>query len=148
MESTEDLLLNEKLVKELVLTLFVATDNRDWSEVQSCFHNKVTFDMSSLSGQPSQQLSPSEISENWEAGFDGIDHVHHQIGNIIVKLMEDEASVTCYGTTTHVKESAKKGNTRKFIGSYEFLLSRPTDFWKISAMRYNHKFLEGNVELE
>ena len=38
--------------------------------------------------------------------------------------------------------------SRTFVGTYEFILDKSGGQWRISLMKFNLKFLEGNLELE
>ena len=51
-------LIEEKNVQDVLITLFVETDNRDWDKVKSCFADEALFDMTSLTGGGSVKMSP------------------------------------------------------------------------------------------
>ena len=48
-------------IADVINTLFVATETREWARVRSCFAPVVTFDMSSVGGGAAQELSPEQI---------------------------------------------------------------------------------------
>jgi hypothetical protein len=56
-------------VADVINTLFVATDSRDWKRVRSCLAPTVTFDMTSLIGGEARQMSPEQIASGWESGL-------------------------------------------------------------------------------
>jgi hypothetical protein len=58
-----------------IVTLFVATDNKDWQTVRHCSASSVHFDMSSLSGTEPVDLTPAEIAEAWEQGLAPIEEL-------------------------------------------------------------------------
>ena len=103
-------------VEDVVVRLFVATDERDWPTVDGCFTDPLTLDMTSMAGGAPAQMKPSELSAAWAAGFEPLDHV-------AVK-------------------------SRSFVGSYAFTLAKAGGRWRISLLKFNLKFIEGNVELE
>ena len=146
--STElDLLLAERAVESAIVELFVATDKRDWESVERVFANEVLFDMSSLGAGDATRLAAAAITAMWDEGLRPLDAVHHQAGNFQVSVNGDEASASCYGIAFHYLANQPGGNTRTFVGSYDFHLARVDDAWRIDELRFNCKFIDGNLEL-
>jgi len=140
-------LLEHSRISEVINTLFLATDARDWARVKRCFAPAVTFDMTSLAGGAPQQMSPEQIVSGWQAGLKPIDAIHHQIGNLVVACTGAEATASCYGIAYHYRRTLTGRNTRTFVGSYDFHL-RQDGQWRIDLFRFNLKFVDGNLELE
>ncbi len=134
-------------VTEAVTRLFVSTDERDWSAVRECFAGEVLFDISSLSGEAARQVKPEEIVAGWREGLRELQAVHHQIGNFLVVIADNEASVSCYGIALHYLPHAQGGSVRRFVGSYTFHLVRGGNDWQIDMMAYHNKFTDGNLDL-
>lgn len=141
-----DLIERQKAI-DLVTKLFVETDNRNWEAVKACFTPKVRFDMTSLTGGEPSDKTPEEITAAWDSGFQGVDSVHHQAGNFLVTMDEKTASVFCYAVATHYKKVPSGNNTRTFVGSYDFGLSKDDSNWKVSSFEFNLKYMDGNIEL-
>jgi hypothetical protein len=141
-------LLDKDRIGQVVNTLFLATDARDWDRVRGCFAAKVAFDMTSLVGGSPATLSPAEIAAGWESGLKPIDSVHHQTGNLSVRVDGAEATASCYGIAYHYRRTRSGRNTRVFVGSYDFHLRRQDNGWTIDLFRFKVKFVEGNLELE
>lgn len=145
-------LLDREQVAARVTELFLATDRRDWAAVEACFAPAVAFDMSSAGAGPASSRTPGEIAAGWRDGLAGVEHIFHQAGNFVVTLDGDEAEAFCYAIAYHHRARRDGRNTRVFVGSYEFRLARqagggaPT--WRITAMRYALKFVDGNLALE
>lgn len=133
---------------ETVHKLFIYTDNQEWKKLQKeVFSEFVDFDMSSLGGEISKKSS-IDICNEWKQGFEGIDSINHLAGNHLVKINNNSAEVFIYATATHFKESAIKGNTREFVGSYNLHLVKNTEQWKIDKFKYNLKYMTGNLDLK
>ncbi len=141
-------LVEHARIAEVINTLFVATDARDWSRVRACFAPLVTFDMTSLAGGTPQQLSPEAIASGWETGLRPIESVHHQMGNLSIEWTGAEASASCYGISYHYRRTKSGRNTRVFVGSYDFHLRSEGGTWRIDLFRFKLKFLDGNLQLE
>jgi 3-phenylpropionate/cinnamic acid dioxygenase small subunit len=147
----ETLLERERII-DLLTRMFLATDARDWAALRGCFSEQVRFDMSSVGGPPEQLTSASDIAAGWEAGLAPIDQLHHQVGNFQVRIDGVSATAFCYGIAFHFKARRSGGNTRTFVGSYDFELQMQGEGtahdWRITAMRFRLKFIDGNATLE
>jgi hypothetical protein len=148
MDASLRALLDRQGVIDTLITLFVATDARDWQRVAGCFTPTVLFDMSSAGGGPAASLAATQITSAWELGLRPIESVHHQVGNYQVELRGDEADASCYGLAWHYRATRSGRNTRTFVGSYDVHLVRAPDRWRIDRFRFNLKFMDGNARLE
>ena len=146
-----DLLDRERIIDRLT-ELFLATDRKDWPAVEACFAPDVEFDMSSVGAGAASSKRSTEIVDGWRTGLAGVEHVHHQTGNFVVHANGDRAAAFCYGIAYHHRARRDGRNTRVFVGSYEYQLARdtvlPQPAWRITAMRFTLKFLDGNPALE
>jgi SnoaL-like domain len=141
-------LVERNRIADLVTTLFVATDAREWERVRRCFAARVIFDMTSLAGGEPAELFPEQITDAWDAGLKPIESVHHQVGNLAVTCSGVEATASCYGIAYHHRSTTSGRNTRLFVGSYDFHLQRTDGEWRIDLFRFNLKFIDGNRDLE
>jgi hypothetical protein len=141
-------LIERSRIAEVINSLFVGTDLRDWKRVRGCFAEQVTFDMTSLVGGEPTRRSPQEITAGWEAGLKPIESVHHQVGNLSVDVRGAEATASCYGIAYHHRRTKSGRNTRLFVGSYDFHLRLDSGGWRVDMFRFNVKFVDGNLELE
>ncbi len=133
---------------ETVNRLFIHTDNEEWDELKSkVFTPHVDFDMSAMGGKKMDTTS-EVICDTWAEGFKGLDAMNHLAGNFLVSE-EDEhtATVFCYATATHYKESATKGKTRTYVGTYNLGLTKTSGGWRINRFAYKLKYEAGNVKL-
>jgi len=135
-----------KSVKETVAQMFISTDEHDWDKVENCFTKKVELDYSSMTGNPAVKLTPKQITSSWKGILPGFQYTHHQLSNEIVKVDKNSATLFCYGTATHFLED-EKGNIWTVVGSYNFHLTKENHEWKISRMKFNFKYQDGNTKL-
>jgi hypothetical protein len=141
-------LLDERDAARIVIDLFTATDRRDWARVEACLAPRLTLDMTSLAGGAPQEITGASLAAMWRDGLASIDHVHHQVGNLVVHVSGDEADATCYGIALHHRKIASPRATRVFVGSYRIHLARLGGRWRIDRFVFDLAFLEGNLELE
>lgn len=135
-------------VEDVVVQMFVATDERDWPALENCFTSPFTLDMTSMVGGAPAEMTPSQVAQAWAAGFKPLDHVHHQIGNLRTEVSGNQALVRCHGVAFHHRSKAIGLKSRIFVGTYELQLQAFPDRWRISRLVFKLKFIEGNLELE
>ncbi|MCG8579474.1 MAG: nuclear transport factor 2 family protein [Bacteroidales bacterium] len=133
-------------IEQVVSELFVASDNRDWDTVEAIFADKVELDYSSMNGNPAVELSPQQITDAWKTILPGFTATHHQLGNFITHLNGETADVFCYGTATHYLEH-EAGNIWTVVGSYNLQLIKDGNNWRVTKMRLNFKYQDGNAQL-
>ena len=148
MDAAVQELLDRTRVIERVTEFFVATDARDWERLERLMTDPVVLDMTSLAGGNPATVTPAQVGAGWRDGLAAIDHVHHQVGNFLVKVTGDEATLRCYGLAFHHRAISSPDNLRTFVGSYDVELRRMADEWKISLFRFKVSFVTGNLKLE
>lgn len=149
MPSPSEILAVRQQVEDLVIRMFVATDERDWETLKTCFTDPFVLDMTSMVGGGPSTMSPSQVAAAWAEGFRPLSHVHHQVGNFQTTVNGSSATVRCYGIALHHRNRiAAERKTRRFVGTYEFEISQAEGRWRIARFRFNLKFIDGNLELE
>ena len=134
-------------VQGVVTRVFVGTDNRDWEQVADAFHIDVLLDYTSMAGGEPATLSPQQITDSWKTILPGFDHTHHALSNFEVQLSEEEATVTHYGNADHFIDLEGTDDLWTVVGTYEHHLVRTSDGWKIDRMKFNLKYMDGNMDL-
>jgi hypothetical protein len=66
----------------------------------------------------------------------------------MVEIDGNEADVFCYGIATHYLPNKTNQNTRIFVGSYNLILQKERENWRINKFKYNLKYIDGNSDLE
>jgi len=137
--------------KDAIITrmteLFIATDLRDWPRLEACFTDTVHFNMTSVGG-PNAEVTPQDISKGWDEGLRALKAIHHQIGNVRVAIQGEKANASCYGIAYHYLPNPTGNNTRVFVGDYDMELQKIGGNWKVSALTFKCKFIDGNIKLE
>jgi hypothetical protein len=141
------LLSDQNEVIRTITTLFVETDNRNWTAVKAVFADTVLFDMTSMTGGEPARLTSSQIVDGWDQGLKPLRAVHHQAGNYLVTIHGSEADAFCYGIASHYLPNATDRNTRTFVGSYNFHLTKRGQRWVIDRFRFTLKYIDGNENL-
>lgn len=140
-------LIEQNAVINTVNRLFINTDERKWQAVSDCFADKVLFDMTSMVDGETMKLTPQQIVDTWDTGLKGLKAIHHQAGNYIVTIKENESDVFCYAIAIHYFPNSSGNNTYTFVGSYNFHLVKKNQSWKIDLFKFNLKYTDGNSNL-
>lgn len=149
MPTPSEILAVRQQVEDLVVSMFVATDERDWETLKTCFTDPFVLDMTSMVGGSPASMTPSQVAAAWAEGFKPLSHVHHQVGNFQTTVNGSAATARCYGIALHHRsEITAEPKTRRFVGTYEFELAQADGRWRIARFRFNLKFIDGNLELE
>jgi hypothetical protein len=132
---------------ETVNKLFISADNRDWETVKAIFNDTVLLDYTSMAGGQPAELASVDIIDSWKSIMPGFDQTHHQLGNYIIEIESLVAKVFCYGTATHYLGNESKNNLWTVVGSYDLELQTISKAWRITKMKFNLKYIDGNAEL-
>lgn len=138
--------MDKRKAEQAVIFTFIGADKRDWELVRTCFADEVLLDYTSMNGGEPVQTSPEEIINSWKALLPGFKATHHMLGNFITEIENDKAVIFCYGTATHYLPTVDNQNVWTVAGEYVFELTRQEE-WKITRMRFNFKYMDGNLEL-
>lgn len=145
-KNSENVMNDHNTIQETVIQMFINSDQQNWSGVEAQFASKVTLDYESMTGNPPSLVTPTEITSAWKTVLPGFTHTHHQLGNFSTKINDSKAHVFCYGTATHYLED-ENGNVWTVVGSYDFDLEKIGNQWKITTMKFNYKYQDGNTSL-
>jgi hypothetical protein len=149
MPTSPEALVVRQEVEDVVVKMFVATDERDWPTLESCFTDPFILDMTSMVGGEPASMTPRQVAAAWAEGFKPLSHVHHQVGNFRTAISGSTATVRCHGIALHHRSDiSAEAKSRMFVGTYELDLSATDRGWRIGRLRFNLKFIDGNLELE
>ena len=149
MAENSERLLTRISIEDVVVRMFVATDERDWPTLEACFTDPFVLDMTSMAGGTPTAMTPAQVANAWAEGFKPLDHVHHQVGNFRTTVNGNNAWVRCYGIALHHRAKISQSpKSRIFVGTYELRLVKSAEYWRINELKFILKFIDGNLELE
>ena len=92
---------------------------------------------------------PISIKWNCLIGILGhLEAVHHQAGNYEVTVVGERADASCHGTAFHYLPNDTGNAVRRFVGTYDIGLHKRRGAWRVDRLRYDVKFVDGNLDLE
>ena len=62
MTAVNDALAARMAVEDTVVRMFVATDERDWATLETCFTDPFTLDMTSMVGGAPLTMTPKDVT--------------------------------------------------------------------------------------
>ena len=139
--------MDKSVILETINKLFLAVDQRDWGQLKSIMDDTVHLDYTSMTGGKPDNLQLSQIIEAWKGMLPGFDQTHHQLGNYLIEQDADSVKVFCYGTATHYLKNESGNNLWTVVGSYDFELKMRHEAWRITKMKFNLKYIDGNTSL-
>jgi hypothetical protein len=104
--------------------------------------------MTSMTGGEPVMMAPQQVVDGWDKGLKALKAVHHQTGNYVVSINNNEAEAFCYGVAFHYLPNKTNQNTRTFVGSFNFHLTKNGNAWRIDKFKFNLNYIDGNANLE
>jgi SnoaL-like domain len=140
---TEDRLAILELIGSLALLL----DARDWSSLEGVFADTVHYDRTSLFGGEPETLSPAELVEGYRQALGGLDALHHLITGHVIDLDGDSATCSANMQGTHVLANTSGGPIWTVGGRHDYQLQRTADGWKIAGLTFTIQWATGNMHI-
>ena len=140
---TEDRLAILELVGSLALLL----DARDWDALEGLFTDAVLYDRTSLFGGDPETLSPAELVNGYREALGNLDAIHHLITCHVINLDGDRATCAANMQGTHVLANASGGPMWTVGGRHDYQLARTADGWRIAGLTFTVQWATGNMHI-
>jgi hypothetical protein len=125
----------------------ISVDRRDWTMFADCFTDPVYADYSELSGQPAATAPRDDFVAGVAAVLNGFTRTQHISPNHIVEFDEaepDKATCHSYMYAQHYLEGSEGGDFYLLRGSYENVMTRTSDGWRIEKIVQHVSWSDGN----
>lgn len=139
-------LLDEREVINIVNSIGMNADRRDWQAVSEAFAGEVLLDYASM-GAGVETLKPAEIIARWKDLLPGFQMTQHAITNHRVSLNGDQAECFSYLTAMHHLPNDSGRDIWRVMGYYEHHLVRTAGRWKVDRMKFTATLIDGNNDL-
>jgi SnoaL-like domain len=134
--------------RDALLTLFFATDRRDWDTVRALLADRVTLDYTSLNGGAPATLRGDDVVTAWKALLPGFDATHHHITVITSSARPDgSVDIVANGTATHRLATTSGEPLWTIAGYYNANLTPDAGRWTITALTFTATWGSGNQHL-
>lgn len=120
-----------------------AIDRLDWAGVRAVFADRLRLDYTSLNGGEPEDLAADELLARWQALLPGFEATNHLLGPVRVTGDRVETHVRA----EHRIADAAGGPLWRVAGHYVAGLARTGDAWRITALRLETHYQDGNLDL-
>lgn len=140
------LLTDEREIINVVNSIGIEADRRNWDAVQNAFAPEVLLDYSSM-GAKIETLKPPQIVAGWKTVLPGFKATQHAISNHRVSVKNNEASSFSYVTALHYLPNESKNDVWRVVGFYEHHLIKTPNGWLVDKMKFTATIIDGNLDL-
>lgn len=132
---------------ELIGSLSLNLDARDWDAVRGLFTDEVYSDRTSLFGGEPVTLGADEFVEGWRQSLDNLDAVNHLVACHVVTLDGDRASCAANMQGVHVFHNPSGDDMWTVGGRHDYQLERTADGWRIAGLTFTISWATGNMNI-
>ncbi|MGH9270892.1 MAG: nuclear transport factor 2 family protein [Ilumatobacteraceae bacterium] len=132
-------------IVDTITRIFWYTDERRWADLIDLFADSVHYDYTGLTGGQPSRLSRAAIASTWRSALEHLDATQHIVGNHVVELDGDAATVTAQFVATHVLGTASNATCWTLGGNYCFQVGRGDGRWTVTAIRMTPVWSNGDA---
>lgn len=141
-----EVLWQERQITKTMLRFGRALDTGDWAGYAACFTGRVNIDFKRLTGFDEVRLDAVLWARFADLILSPLRR-HHTLSNFNVNLEGDRAFALVYMTARHWKATDVGTNMNTQYGWYDVWLERDGEDWKISRLKHDYQWVEGNGAL-
>jgi hypothetical protein len=134
-------------ILELIGSLALLLDARDWTALEGVFADPVHYDRTSLFGGEPETLSPAELVAGYRQALGNLDSLHHLITGHVINLDGDQATCAANMQGTHVLANTSGDPMWTVGGRHDYQLKRTADGWKIAGLTFTIQWATGNMHI-
>lgn len=138
--------LDEEAIRKIILRFGRSLDTGNWPGYRSCFTDKLLVDFSRLTGQPKILVD----ADDWTRFADLIltpCRRHHSYFNFDISVDGNSATAVWYFTARHWKATDLGASVYNQHGWYDGSFVREGEGWKMSYVKHDFQWVEGNNAL-
>ncbi len=138
--------LDEEAIRRIILRFGRSLDLGDWPGYRSCFTDMLLVDFERLTGQPRILVD----ADDWTRFADLIlspVRRHHSYTNFHIDVDGDRASAVWYFVARHWKATDLGASIYNQYGWYDGSFIRQGGDWKMSYVKHDFQWVEGNNAL-
>jgi len=115
---------------QVINTMAMTADNRDWQHCQNTFAENVYVDYTSMAGGEPATILADDLIASWKGLLPGFTATQHLIGSHVITVDKDVATCQAHFQATHILDD----DTWTLGGKYDFKLAYNHGNWKITAI--------------
>lgn len=138
--------LDEEAIRKVMLRFGRSLDTGDWPGYRACFTDKLLVDFERLTGQPKVLVD----ADDWTRFAELIQtpvRRHHTYSNFDIEVNGDSATGLWYHTSRHWKSTDLGCSVNNQYGWYNSSYIRLNGEWKMSYIKHDYQWVDGNNAL-
>ena len=142
-------------IRNLVASLGVLVDRRDWETLKELFMPTVDVDYSSLFGGSPERIHRDALIGTWEAFLPRFHATEHLIGIPAIEMTGDLARARAPVVAWHfiedgLKKAESRAGAKKWVvgGHYDIGCEKTADGWQIASLKLDAVWQEGSPPSE
>lgn len=139
-------LLDEEAVRKVILKFGRSLDLGDWAGYRSCFTDRLLVDFERLTGSPRVLVDADEWTRFADLILTPVRR-HHSYCNFDIRIDGKTASAVWYFTARHWKSTDLGTSIYNQHGWYDGHFVRSGDGWKMSYVKHDFQWVDGNNAL-
>lgn len=139
-------MLDEKAIQNVMLRFGRSLDLGDWAGYRSCFTDQLLVDFERLTGQPRVLVDADEWTRFADLILSPVRR-HHSYFNFHIDVAGDRAEAVWYFTARHWKPTDLGASVYNQHGWYDGSFVREGGEWKMSYVKHDFQWVEGNNAL-
>lgn len=139
-------LLDERAITGVILRFGRSLDLGDWPGYRSCFTDSMLIDFERLTGVPKVRVDADDWTRFAELILSPVRR-HHVYSNFDIKPDGDRASAVWYMTARHWKSTDLGSSIYNQYGWYDADFVRQNGEWKMSYVKHDFQWVDGNNAL-
>lgn len=138
--------LDEEAVRKIILRFGRSLDTGNWPGYRSCFTDKLLVDFQRLTGQPKILVNADEWTRFADLILTPVRR-HHTYTNFDIDVTGDKAAAVWYFTARHWKATDMGASVYNQHGWYNGSFVRQNGEWKMSYVKHDFQWVDGNNAL-
>lgn len=136
-------LLDEEAIKKIMLRFGRSLDLGDWPQYRTCFTDKLLVDFERLTSQPKTLVDADDWTYFAELILSPVRR-HHVYSNFHIDVDGDAADGVWYMTARHWKATDMGASNYNQFGWYDGSFIRQNNDWKMSYIKHDFQWVDGN----
>ncbi len=137
------LMWEERAIIKVMLKFGRSLDIGDWPGYRSCFTDTILVDFKRLTGFDTVKVSADEWTRFAELILSPVRR-QHVYSNFDIRIDGDRAFAITYMTARHWKSTDLGSSNYNQFGWYDTWFVRQDDVWKISHIKHDFQWVDGN----
>jgi hypothetical protein len=146
-ETTLQTLTDRTDVVDTFYRLMLYVDTRNWDGLREVLADEVRADYTDLWGGEAKPQTAQSLIEAWRGALSGFKATQHLLGNPIVELEDDRASLTVSVQAQHFLPNDRGSSLWTLGGGYLVTLARAQGGWRVREMTLKVGWTDGNLYL-